>query len=196
MNLVVWDIDDVLNPLMRDWFEQHWLPRHSECRIAYQELTANPPHRVLGIAEDEYLNSLDEFRAAKAAREMAPNPEVLEWLQPHGARCRHLALTARPLQSAPGAAEWLFRHFGAYIRTFSVVPSRLTPQLPAYDRSKGEFLDWLGKDAVLVDDSETNVAAAKSLGMQGVVYPQPWNSSRLSVEETLTLVSELLETAQ
>ena len=55
MNLVVWDIDDVLNPLMRDWFEQHWLPRHSECRIAYQELTANPPHRVLGIAEDEYL---------------------------------------------------------------------------------------------------------------------------------------------
>jgi hypothetical protein len=191
MTVVVWDIDDVLNELMRVWFEQHWRPQHAECGIHYHGITANPPHHVLGISEPEYLASLDEFRAAEVARRLAPNAQVLEWFQAEGHRHRHVALTARPLQSAPAAAEWMFLHFGDYIRTFGVVPSRLDARAPTYDRTKREFLEWFGKGGILVDDSELNVAAAQSLGMHGVLFPQPWNSSRSSVAETLELVSRL-----
>jgi hypothetical protein len=195
MNLLVWDIDDVLNELMREWFEQHWLPRHTECETRYPQICANPPHQVLGISQREYLNSLDEFRASEAAQLMRPLPQVAEWFATHGRHYRHTALTARPLQSAPAAAEWTFRHFGDYIRTFSVVPSRLTERVPAYDLSKREFLEWFGKPGILIDDSEQNIEAAQSLGMRGVLFPQPWNSCRRSIEETLALVTELANNA-
>ena len=59
MRTLVWDIDDVLNDLMRSWFTEEWLPTHPDCRLAYADLLENPPHRVLGIAEAEYLASLD-----------------------------------------------------------------------------------------------------------------------------------------
>ena len=188
MNLIVWDIDDVLNGLMRVWFEQHWLPLHPQCGIRYEQIRENPPHRVLGISESEYLASLDEFRVSEAARAMPPNAEIAAWFQTRGAHYRHLALTARPLGAAPAAAEWLYRHFGGYIRTVSVVPSRLEPGLPPYDLTKGEFLGWLEKAAVLVDDSEINIKLAAKAGAQGVVFPQPWNHSRFSVAETLELI--------
>jgi FMN phosphatase YigB (HAD superfamily) len=188
MNLIVWDIDDVLNDLMRAWFELHWRPRHPECSLHYSQLRENPPQRVLGISESEYLSSLDEFRLSGRARAMQPNPELAAWFQTSGARYRHLALTARPLATAPAAAEWLFRHFGGHIRTFSVVPSRLDPDLPPYDLTKGTFLNWLAQASVLVDDSETNVRQALQAGVPGVVFPQPWNQSRLSVAETIELI--------
>jgi FMN phosphatase YigB (HAD superfamily) len=188
MNLIVWDIDDVLNDLMRVWFEQHWLPRHPECPLRFEQIRENPPHRVLGISESEYLASLDEFRSSEMAGAMRPNAELYAWFQTRGARYRHVALTARPLASAPAAAEWLFRHFGDYIRTFSVVPSRLAPDLPPYDLTKGKFLRWLGKEGVLVDDNAANVEAAAAAGMGGILFPQPWNQSRLSVTETIELI--------
>ncbi len=164
MSLIVWDIDDVLNDLMKVWFEQHWLPCHPECPLRYDKIVDNPPHQLLGISEGEYLESLDEFRASEAARTMRPNPEILDWFQTHGARHRHLALTSRPLASMPAAAEWLFLHFGGYIRTVSVVPSRLEAGLPAGDVTKGDFLKWLGKDAVLVDDNELQIYQRRGQG--------------------------------
>jgi FMN phosphatase YigB (HAD superfamily) len=195
MDLLVWDIDDVLNELMREWLEQHWLPLHAECCILYQQISANPPHEVLGVTQGEYLTSLDEFRIGEVARLMRPHPKLVEWFATHGQHYRHVALTARPLQSAAAAAEWTLRHFGDYVRTFSVVPSRLMAPVPAYDQSKREFLDWLGKSGILIDDSEANVEAARSLGMRGVLFPQPWNSSRLSIDETLALIPELAQNA-
>src|SRR5579872_5662014 len=149
----VWDIDDVLNDLMGAWFRE-WRGGHPACSVAYAGLRENPPHRVLGISKDEYLASLDAFRLSETARNMTPNSEVLDWLRCHGARHRHMALTARPLASTPGTAEWLFRHFGDYFRCFAVVPSRLPEGLPQYDMAKGDFLEWFGKADVLIDDSE------------------------------------------
>jgi hypothetical protein len=188
MNLIVWDVDDVLNDLMRAWFEQHWLPRHPECPLRYEQLRENPPHRLLGIAEADYLASLDEFRQSDAARALAPNLEILAWLRTRGAHFRHMALTSRPIETTPPVAEWVFQHFGDYLRTFSVVPTRQPSDLPVYERSKGKFLRWLGKEGVLVDDNETHVEAATAGGMSGVVFPRPWNRSRLTVAETLELI--------
>ncbi len=193
MLTLVWDIDDVLNDLMRAWFTEEWLPGHPECRLTYADLSENPPHRVMGIAKQEYLASIDRFRLSEKGRALQPNRSILEWFRIHGAKFRHMALTARPMDSVPYVAEWLFRHFGDYLRNFGVVPTRVGDGVPRYDRDKGEYLRWFGKGDLLIDDNEENVAAARVLGMRSVLYPQPWNHGTGAVDETLRQLTALAE---
>jgi len=190
MRTIAWDVDDVLNDLMYAWFTSVWKPAHPESRLSYVDIADNPPYRSLGIAPPEYLASLDEFRLSEAARRMAPNPAVLEWLRCHGAGYRHVALTARPLDTTPAAAEWLFRHFGEYFRCFAVVPSRPGPLAPRYDGNKGDFLRWLGRADFFVDDSAQNLAAVRELGITPVLYPQPWNGATHSVADVFRILGE------
>lgn len=195
MRTIVWDVDDVLNDLMHAWFTSVWKPANPGSRARYQDIADNPPYRSLGISEADYLASLDDFRLSGLARHMAPNPAVLEWLRTYGDAYRHVALTARPLNSAPAAAEWLFRHFGEYFRCFGVVPSRQGTRTPVYDRDKGEFLEWLGSADVFVDDSPANVAMAQSAGVRSILYPQPWNSAAHSVGDLLKTLTHPVEFA-
>ncbi len=189
MQTIVWDVDDVLNGLMREWFEREWKREGPACAVQYDDLTANPPHEVLGVTLKEYLESLDRFRVSQKAWEMAPNREVVQWFRDHGTQFRHIALTARPLNSAGPAAEWVMRHFGDYIRVFAVVPCRGAPDEPVYDRRKSEFLEWWGRGDILVDDSPENVAAAERIGVQGVLFPQPWNGARERVRAALERIN-------
>jgi hypothetical protein len=191
MLTVVWDVDDVLNDLMYQWFVYAWLPEHSNCRITYAGLTCNPPHDVLGVERTEYLSSMDVFRRTERACKMAPNPEVLEWFREQGHGFRHIALTARPLETAPDVAHWVMLHFGAWIRCFGVVPTRLEEGIPAYDCNKREFLEWLGRGDVLVDDSTDNILQAESLGMKTLQAAQPWNQSRLTISALLRRLSQM-----
>lgn len=194
MLTIAWDVDDVLNDLMQVWFAEIWQPAHPECELQYDGIIENPPDRILGIEQSEYLRSLDVFRSSESARRMEPNREILDWLQLNGANCRHIALTARPLDSVPHAAEWVFRHYGDYLRAFGVVPSRLGAKLPAYDQGKDGFLRWFGGAAVLVDDSAANVRAAEASGVKGVLYPRPWNGSSCTLAEALDRLSCLVGT--
>ena len=194
MQTIVWDVDDVLNDLMHAWFTSAWQPAHPGSPLRYQDLHDNPPYRSLGIARAEYLASLDAFRISPQARLLAPNPAVLAWLRQYGARFRHVALTARPLESAPAAAEWLFRHFGEYFRCFGVVPSRPDARTPLYDRDKGGFLEWLGRADLFVDDSAENIALAQKAGVRAILYPQPWNGSPHSVAAVLDQLARTAET--
>jgi hypothetical protein len=191
MLTVVWDVDDVLNDLMYQWFVYGWRVERSDCGISYAELTGNPPHDVLGIDRSEYLASMDVFRRTERACNMAPNPEVLTWFREHGHRFRHLALTARPLETAPEVAHWVMRHFGAWIRCFGIVPTRTEEGVPVYDRSKGEYLAWLGRGDVLVDDSTDNIVQAESLGLRTLQVAQPWNSSTLTMTGLLQELSRM-----
>lgn len=175
MLTIAWDVDDVLNDLMRSWLRDEWLPRHPECGVSYGDLRSNPPQTLLGVSLDEYLASLDRFRRSRYA-ELQPLPEAKGWFERHGHRYRHLALSAVPLESAPVSAAWVLRHFGAWIRSFHFVPSRRPGgSIPVYDAGKSDFLRWLGKADVLVDDTAANVEAAREAGFQAVLMPRPWN---------------------
>ena len=193
MLTIAWDVDDVLNNLMEAWLGEAWKPRHPECALSYSEITENPPHYLLGVPESEYHSSLDAFRLSDRARVLKPNPVIAEWLRAFGSEYHHIALTARPLESAPQAAEWTFRHFRTHIRAFAVVPARLPSDVPGYHRNKSDFIQWLGKVDILIDDSEENIVAAQKVGIHGVLYPQPWNSATGTVQTVLESLNQLVE---
>jgi hypothetical protein len=175
MRTIVWDVDDVLNNLMRDWFHMEWIPNHPTCALRYEDLILNPPHSLLGVSLDEYLCSLDRFRRT-AYDTLEPVPEVVNWFRQHGDRCRHVALTAVPLQFAPLSSAWVFRHFGTWIRSFHFVPSpRSGEALPNYDHDKLSVLKAWNWANAFVDDSVTNVCSATTLGLMTILFPRPWN---------------------
>jgi hypothetical protein len=184
--VVVWDVDDVLNELMREWFDDWWRPRNPGCSQRYADIAANPPHGVLGISEAAYLASLDEFRAARFEA-LAPRPEVVAWFSAHGDRAHHIALSAPPEPFAHASAAWVIRHFGQWIRTYAFVPARrgrahvADPQV-----AKREYLKWLGRGDVFLDDRAETVEQVRALGLTGIVLPQPWSvSAHQSFESAL-----------
>jgi hypothetical protein len=191
MLTLVWDVDDILNNLMHRWFHDGWLAEHPDCRLTYAELTCNPPDTVLSVPRSEYLASMDRFRKTEQGCNLTPNPQVLGWFREQGSHFRHIALTARPLETAPDVAHWVMRHFGGWIRCFGVVPTRLGKEFPVYDRSKGDFLAWLGRGDVLVDDSTENILDAASLGLKTLQPAQPWNKSTLTIPALLQELSQM-----
>jgi FMN phosphatase YigB (HAD superfamily) len=194
MKTIVWDVDDVLNDLMHAWYEQTWLPKRPQCTWRYEELTENPPHRLLGITRDEYLVSLDAFRASSAGHVLPPVPEVLDWFRRCGHKYRHAVLTATPLASAPSSGAWVLTHFGNWVRSFNFVPSkRETVHSLVYDETKADYLRWWGQADILVDDNPDNIDSAQQLGVRGVLMPRPWNNSRLPIADTLNSLMSTLD---
>ncbi len=183
----------MLNDLTRQWFERAWLPAHPECALGYDDLTANPPHRLLGVALETYLESLDAFRE-EHYDDLEPVPEVLRWFERHGELHHHMAITAAPLATAHRSARWVVWHFGRWIRGFHFIPSpREGCDAPAYDHSKGELLARLGADAVLVDDSERNVKSAVVHGVDAACFPRPWNDQQVLAVDILDTLARHLE---
>jgi hypothetical protein len=192
LKTIVWDVDDVLNDLMRTWFEKAWLRDHPECRAVYEDIVENPPHGILGASKAEYFASLDAFRLSKAAEEMEPLPETMRWFKQHGRRFRHMVLTGAPIIASPVSAAWVMRHFGWWIRSYHIVPtSPDRGSAPEYDASKKEFLLWWGKGDIMVDDSPRNLDGAREAGLECVLFPRPWNKGKLTISETLEKLAEL-----
>ncbi|QER42857.1 hypothetical protein F1847_08930 [Thermodesulfobacterium sp. TA1] len=187
MKIIAWDVDDVLNNLMESWFE--WYKMGKNLNLKYQNLKENPPYKILGISLDEYLISLDEFRLSNFYQEMQPREEVLKWFKTYGEKFRHIAITSTPISTASTTSQWVFKHFGKWIRTFHFVPSsRKDITAPIYDQNKADFLKWLGKVDIFIDDNEENINQAKALGIFTILFPAPWNSSKNTEKETLELI--------
>ena len=194
MLTIAWDRDDVLCELMREWFVQVYLPAHPDSTARYEDITTNPPSESLGMSLEDYLASLDEFRASPAFDAMQPVAPVLDWFCRNGDRYRHVLVTSTTLVSAPAATAWTFRHFGRWIRSVHVLPAKRPGEdLPAYDSDKGSILARLNNVAVLVDDSPQNLAAAEAVGVPGILIPQPWNDAPGTVADALARLDELLE---
>jgi len=185
MKTIIWDVDDVLNNLMEEWFENHWLPSHHECRLKYGDLVENPPDKLLGTTLNEYRKSLDEFRKISGSQ-FKPTPEVLDWFKTYGSKYRHIALSAVPLSLANISAAWVYQNFGNWIRSFNIVPSpRDTDPVFNYDLSKKDFLSWFGKGDFFIDDNLLNIKEARKIGIQSFVFPRPWNEGELGLTELL-----------
>lgn len=193
MKTIAWDVDDVLNDLMLAWLEQKWKAEHEDCTLRYGEITENPPQKLLGVSIDEYLRSLDEYRLSALYQQMVPVKEIMEWFDRYGNNFRHIALTATPLVAASASAQWVFKHFGSWIRTFHFVPSKRAGQnIPEYDAGKSAFLQWIAKVDVFVDDSPANIKAAESIGVRSILWPRHWNDSLQTQHEALTTLEDFL----
>jgi len=192
MKTIIWDIDDVLNDLMRDWLELHWKKKHPDCDVLYDEIVENPPHRLLNISFEDYIHSLDEFRVEKSSF-MQPVPEIKEWFRINGKNFRHIALTATPMSLATHSAAWLFKHFHLWFRSFNVAPSPREDGVDPSKTTKKNFLEWLGKGDIIIDDNPFNIREVRDIGIETLLFPRPWNSSKLSIKEALELLNELLQ---
>jgi hypothetical protein len=187
---IAWDVDDVLNSLVRAWFETRTPP---DPRVTYAELRCNPPHEALGLSHLGYLASLDAFRLSRFDA-LSPRAEVLAWFELHGDRFRHLAVTATPLHTAPTSAAWVLRHFGRWIRTVTIVPSaRPFDASKRWESTKLEHLAWLRRVDALVDDLPANLLGASAAGVLPVTFPQPWNEEAAPVERVLEAMTRRLE---
>lgn len=187
---VAWDVDDVLNPLMRRWLEG--FERTTGRVIPYDSLHANPPLAATGLSLDEYLASLDAFRRDHYAS-LEPSPLALEWFEAEGARTRHVAVTATPLRAASTSTDWVLRHFGRWVEHVHVVPSpRPDDPTPNPPPDKGALLARMDGPLVLVDDSPAQVAGARARGLHALLYPQPWNGSEESAVDVMRELSRLV----
>ena len=190
MLTIAWDIDDVLNDLMRVWFEEWWKPRNVDCVLNYEDLTENPPHRLLQIAHEEYLKSLDAFRLSGSYEGMHPDREVLEWFKKNGLSFQHMALTAVPRIAAPISASWVFKHFGNWIRSFHFVPSARPGDIHTpYEKTKGDYLNWLKRVDIFIDDQRGNIQKARNLPIQYLMPSRPWNSGGKKMAEILSALN-------
>ena len=186
MITIAWDVDDVLNDVMRCWLEQKWKPEHPGCTVAFEQITQNTPERILKSTKEEYLTSLDDFRLSGLYAEMKPDPVVLEWFKKNGHKARHIVFTAVPTKAAQISAAWVMKNFGRWIRSFNFVPS--PREAGEVLISKAQYLKWFGKADVLIEDNEQNVYEAEKIGVKGILVSKPWNKSRIGIKEALTQI--------
>ncbi len=192
MLTIAWDVDDVLNNLMQEWFCKLWLPAHPGCSLAFEKIVENPPHKLLGTSKQEYLKSLDEFRLSKQFQEIKPVPETKDWFLKYGDNFRHIVVTAVPMRQSHLNAGWVLSNFGRWIRTLHFIPSlRKGEKIIQYDRNKTDFLHWFGKVDIFIDDNEQNILRSQELGIKGILFPRPWNSSKLTVKQTLEKLTRI-----
>ncbi len=193
MKTLAWDVDDVLNSLMRVWFEEFITNSQREIKIGYDQLSENPPLKLLGITMKQYHVSLDEFRLSGRYERLEPNGEILNWFNVYGHCCRHLALTAVPLAAAPISSAWVLKHFGKWIRTFHFVPSKRSEEaIPVYDRSKVDFIDRHGNIDILIDDNFEHIEQAAQIGLQGILITQPWNAGKMDMSDNLAYLTRAI----
>lgn len=173
---VFWDVDDVLNDLMKEWLDFYRLT--SGIKMDYDQLTANPPHKLFGISIHDFRKSLDDFRMSKNFSKMQAVPSVYKWFETNAENTRNIALTATSIKTASSSSAWVFKNYSKWIRTFHVVPSpRKNEVLPKYDLNKIEAMSHLCSSGILIDDNEDNVKKAVSSGYMGLLFPRPWNSN-------------------
>ena len=193
MKTICWDVDDVLNNLMYEWFHEGWIVQNPTCKLKYEELSENPPTRLLNIHLNTYLESLDRFRE-KYGKDLKPNQEILDWFEKYGSRYRHIALSAVPVSCAHISAEWTLRHFGKWIRSFNFVPSiRSGIKYPEYDLTKADYLKKIEHTDIIIEDNEKNILDAENISIKGLLIKRPWNNGSYSIENALQYLTSLTE---
>ena len=179
--LLIWDVDDVLNTLMQQYIACG-LPENAK-RLSYEELTENPPHKLLGISKEDYLSSLDRVRAGDFY-DLLPRPEVAAFFAECGHLFDHMILSAVPLKFMEKSSAWVLHYFGEWIQNCLFIPS-VRPDCCVKSQmfsGKAEAVKFFGQRAVLIDDSVKNVEETRSSGGRAVYFPAPWNPEKISAD--------------
>lgn len=180
MKIIVWDIDDVLNDLTKEWFTSFSLDINITCSLKFEDLKENPPHNLLGITEEFYIKSLDKFRKEQGHK-LKPLMETLSWFERKGDRYFHIALTATPFFYVPLSAEWLFNNYGKWFNSFNFVPSKREGDGYRYRFSTKLSLIKLFRNIdAFIDDNESNIEDVSTIGVKTFLFPRPWNKSQYS----------------
>lgn len=191
MKTIVWDVDDILNNLMQNWFEKKWLPEHPGCKLKYEQITNNTPEKLLNCTREEYLSSLDEFRLSKMYPAMEPNKEVLAWFNKYGDQARHVVLTAVPLKAAQVSAAWVVKNYGKWIRSFNFIPStRDNINIPGYERTKAECIKRMGNVDLFIEDNDHNIEGVRE---KSLLVARPWNKSKDSMQQVLNKITKVIK---
>jgi hypothetical protein len=191
MKTIVWDVDDVLNDLTKEWFEKEWLVKHPDCSLNYFQLKSNPPNDILNISQKEYHQSLDNFRLTSGST-LKPVNEIYLWFKNYGHNYQHIVLTSTPLFYAPNSSDWIFRHFGEWIRSYNILPSsREYPSVNKSNLSKASYLKLFNVIDLFIDDNEKNISEVSQSGIDVMLMPRPWNKSQTSIKEFIDKLTNL-----
>jgi 5'(3')-deoxyribonucleotidase len=189
--LLIWDIDDVLNDLIRLCIST--TAQTIRPGIRFEDLQQNPPLQELGCSLDEYRSILDECRA-EYLYDQPPRKEVLEFFQTWGDQFRSVTLSSAPVSTAHRSAEWVLRHFGRWIHGTIFVPSprkHIPIGIPLF-ASKAEAVSTL--NGILIDDMPQNVEPVRAAGNKAFYFPAPWNENKnMSVEKFFSMLCKELE---
>ncbi|MBE3144179.1 MAG: hypothetical protein IMZ61_09690 [Planctomycetes bacterium] len=89
-------------------------------------------------------------------------------------------------------AAWVFNHFGTWIRSFNIVPTpRAVESSPIYDTTKNDFLKWLEKADIFIDDNPENVKMTATFGIQTFLASKPWNDGHASSSVILGILTKI-----
>ena len=178
--IIIWDVDDVLNCLMESWLN-HW-NQGNNSNIVLKDIKENPPHEILGTTKETYFTSLDEFRNSESGKYVLANSIVMNWFEGHGNKFNHAACAARPIETMPNQAWWIYYNYGQWIHTVHAAKTVRDLMDNHHPATKADFISWMNRDILFIDDSEENVNAVSEKGTDSVLYPQPWNGSNYSEE--------------
>jgi hypothetical protein len=179
--IIVWDVDDVLNRLMFFWLG-YW-NEINNTDVSYSDVFQNPPHSILGISREDYFDSLDGFRNSESGKNVLENDIVKNWFENHGNRFSHVACTARPIETMPNQSRWVYHNYGNWIHTVHAASSRRYDNQNDHTITKVEFITWIKRPVLFIDDSEENIRSVSGTGVDTMLYPQPWNNADISEHE-------------
>jgi 5'(3')-deoxyribonucleotidase len=185
--IIVWDVDDVLNNLTRDFFHVYALGYQKN--IKYEDLIKYDFYDILQMTKAEYLYELDRYRLFSYTLQ---NEHILNWFKKYGNNFYHIALTATPRKIASLSVKYVMEIFGNWIQAVNFVYSKRDDDNSIeYFKSKGEWLKWFGKADFFIDDNEQNLEKAKELNPELTCYcpKQPWNNG-IPIEEILENLSK------
>lgn len=190
MLTIAWDVDDVLNNLTKQWLCDYC--EKQNIKIAYKNIVSNPPHNILNITFDEYINSLDSFRLSNKALNMLPNNKIINWFEQYGYLFNNIVITSTAARTSQNSAFWVMKHFHKWIHSFNIVPSyRVNDNVVRNDKTKKEFLERERNVDIFIDDNEKNIEDAKELGIKTFLVAQPWNSNGLKIEKILIELTKI-----
>jgi len=117
---------------------------------------------------------------------------MIDWFRLHGRKAEHFVVTSVPLIAAHLSAEWVFSHFGKWVRSFNIVPS---PREGDHDHGvsrKSDFLRTFAKVDIVVEDNLETIRSMREMGISTVTIPRPWNDSMETLEYTLNGLANLV----